>query len=339
MRIFVSYRREDSSAWAGRLRDALAVRFGEENIFQDVVAVRPGRDFTDAVDDALGHSDTALAVIGPHWLNAAAPDGHRRLTDEDDYVRSELRAALARPGLLVPVLVGGASMPAATRFPDDLRPLALLQAVTLRDETWHADVDGLMRAVGGDPPSPRSRRWLAALAVVGGLLAAGAVVVALLNRDAGGEASGTTLSPSTLGPPTSLDPTSKKPECSTPTSSDWKSLSVTGTAPVGAVETPVAHVQVLDGYYRKEGDGWRVLLDAAFTNLTNGAQSQYWWIYQLPIDGVPVDPSCFSVTGGNDPSGPGQTAEPPGRLRRHRGPEWRRHLPRQLDRRSSVGSI
>ena len=39
MRIFLSYRREDSSAWAGRLRDALSARFGEDNIFQDVVAV------------------------------------------------------------------------------------------------------------------------------------------------------------------------------------------------------------------------------------------------------------------------------------------------------------
>lgn len=36
MRIFLSYRREDSSAWAGRPHDTLAARFGEQNIFQDV---------------------------------------------------------------------------------------------------------------------------------------------------------------------------------------------------------------------------------------------------------------------------------------------------------------
>ncbi len=43
MRIFLSYRREDASAWAGRLNDALARRFGEANIFQDVVAVLPAQ--------------------------------------------------------------------------------------------------------------------------------------------------------------------------------------------------------------------------------------------------------------------------------------------------------
>ena len=64
MRIFLSYRREDSSAWAGRLRDVLASRVGEENVFQDVTAVRPGQDFRAAIDGALGRSDAVLAVIG-----------------------------------------------------------------------------------------------------------------------------------------------------------------------------------------------------------------------------------------------------------------------------------
>jgi hypothetical protein len=95
MRIFVSYRREDASAWAGRLRDALSAHFGEDNIFQDVVAVQPGQDFTDAVDAALSRSDAALAVIGPQWLTAAGIDGESRLAARNDYVRSELVTALA----------------------------------------------------------------------------------------------------------------------------------------------------------------------------------------------------------------------------------------------------
>lgn len=309
MRFFVSYRREDSSAWAGRLRDALAVRFGEANIFQDVVAVRPGQDFTDAVDDALGHSDAALAVIGPHWLSATGPDGALRLAEQDDYVRSELRAALARPGLLIPVLVGGASMPAAAQLPDDLKPLALLQAVTLRDETWHADVDGLMRAVGGDPPAPRSRRWLVVLAAVGGVLAAGAIVMALLNRDAGSASSATTLGPTTLGPSTTRDRESLAPECSAPDSPEWKALGWSGADDVGPAERPSGHTELLDGHYRKAGDGWQVLVNAKYTNLTNATATQYWWLYQLALGGQAVDPSCFSVTGGSERADPGQASE------------------------------
>ena len=37
------------------------------NIFQDVVAVGPGEDFTTAIDRALGDADATLAVIGPSY--------------------------------------------------------------------------------------------------------------------------------------------------------------------------------------------------------------------------------------------------------------------------------
>src|SRR5215207_8398557 len=97
LRIFLSYRREDSSARAGRLRDALAARFGERNIFQDVTAVRPGEDFTRAIDAALSQSDVVLVVIGPQWVTSAGPDGEPRLARQDDYVRAELIAAGGHP--------------------------------------------------------------------------------------------------------------------------------------------------------------------------------------------------------------------------------------------------
>ena len=173
MRIFLSYRREDSSAWAGRLRDVLASRVGEENVFQDVTAVRPGQDFRAAIDGALGRSDAVLAVIGPHWLTAASADGLRHLTDEHDHVRAELSAALRLGGLIVPVLVGRATMPNPEQLPDDLKPLAVLQAVTLSDETWNRDVEDLLEAIGVESHPARTRRMIIA---VGAVLAVVAVL-------------------------------------------------------------------------------------------------------------------------------------------------------------------
>src|SRR6266511_4376478 len=128
MQIFLSYRRDDAAAWAGRLRDALAARFGDDSIFQDVVAIRPGRNFADAIEAAIMRSDVAIAVIGPGWLTASGPDGEQRLEQADDYVRSELLAAFAHTTLVIPELVGGAAMPTSAQLPDVLRPLGLLQA-------------------------------------------------------------------------------------------------------------------------------------------------------------------------------------------------------------------
>jgi hypothetical protein len=49
--IFISYRRDDSSAWAGRLSDRLSSHFPSNQIFMDVDTIDPGVDFVEAVED------------------------------------------------------------------------------------------------------------------------------------------------------------------------------------------------------------------------------------------------------------------------------------------------
>lgn len=169
--------------------------------------MQPGLDFTNAVHAALSQSDAVFAVIGPRWLTAADVNGEPRIADENDYVRSELVAALSRMGRVIPVLVGGAAMPAAARLPDDLKKLALLQAVTLRDESWHRDVEGLIHALGGDQRPAKSWRRLITAVLFAGLVTAGAVGLMILNRDGGDQASITTSGPSNgAGPSTTFDP-------------------------------------------------------------------------------------------------------------------------------------
>jgi TIR domain len=191
VQVFLSYRRNDVGGYAGRLTDALLQRLGAKSVFQDVIAIAPGKDFTVELDRALDDSDAVLAVIGPGWLTAATPQGAPRLFEADDYVRLELARALNRNVRVVPVLVGGAALPAAIDLPDELRGLVHRQAVVLHDETWHQDVDGLVGSLRGEPAvppghgrwSPRRRVLIAAAA---GLLVAGGVGAALLLLPSGG---------------------------------------------------------------------------------------------------------------------------------------------------------
>ena len=184
MRIFLSYRRDDAAAWAGRLYDALAAQFDQRNLWQDVTAVRPGENFSDAIDAALAESDVVLAVIGPSWLTATTSTGEPRFTRPDDYVRIELAAALAQGKQVIPVLVGDATMPTRAQLPEGLEGLGLRQAVVLHDATWHQDVDGFIRSLRGEPATTRwPRRWLIPAAVIGLLLAAGLAGWLVLGRD------------------------------------------------------------------------------------------------------------------------------------------------------------
>jgi hypothetical protein len=201
VRVFLSYRRSDVGGYAGRLGDALSHRLGARNVFQDVTDIEPGRDFTHAIDEALDASDAVLAVIGPSWLGAADPDGELRLRQPDDYVRRELARALERRATVVPVLVGGAALPAGHELPDDLQAIAQRQAVSLRDQTWRDDVDALVRSLHGEQAAEpgRNRRWRLAAAAVAALLVAGGTAFAL-ERDSGeGDSDTMPLCPSTTG--------------------------------------------------------------------------------------------------------------------------------------------
>jgi tetratricopeptide (TPR) repeat protein len=142
--IFISYRRGDTEGQAGHLFEGLRQHFGEDRVFMDVTDIGPGRDFRVEIERAVGSCDVLLAVIGKEWLQCQTPNGERRLDDPEDLVRLEVAAALRRNIPVIPVLVGGASMPGPRDLPENLRPLAQRQAVELRHTHWDSDEAALI---------------------------------------------------------------------------------------------------------------------------------------------------------------------------------------------------
>jgi class 3 adenylate cyclase len=110
----------------------------------DIATIEIGEDFVAHMDAAVAGADAVLVVIGLDWLAVTGADGRRRLDDPADHVRREIATALAQGVRVVPVLVGGAPMPAATSLPVPLAALATRNAVRLADETWDDDVAALV---------------------------------------------------------------------------------------------------------------------------------------------------------------------------------------------------
>ena len=48
-RVFISYRRADSAAWANDLNRHLGMRYGEDLIFQDVEDIQPGDNWFETI--------------------------------------------------------------------------------------------------------------------------------------------------------------------------------------------------------------------------------------------------------------------------------------------------
>ena len=91
--IFISYRREDTGPYAGRLRDKLSSHFGASQVFRDLDRISPGERFPRVIERAVGSCDALLALIGPSWSDAVDEDGQPRLADPKDYLRIEIAAA------------------------------------------------------------------------------------------------------------------------------------------------------------------------------------------------------------------------------------------------------
>jgi len=153
-RIFLSYRRDDSAGFAGRLSDALEAHFGAGTVFRDVDDIKPGEDFVKAIQAHLGNVGVVLVIIGPRWLANAG--GHNRLDDPDDFVRQEIEAALASDKPVIPLLVGGAVMPGEASLPESISGLARKQAVMLSDGNWRGDLEKLLASLHAVLPDTNS---------------------------------------------------------------------------------------------------------------------------------------------------------------------------------------
>ena len=143
--VFISYRREDSSGFAGRLADDLSEVFGPDSVFMDVTGIAPGIDFRKTIEQKVGECAAAVVVIGPSWIGD--DDGSARLRNPTDFVRLEVAAALERDIQVIPVLVDGAAMPAAADLPPDVEPIVWRNAVELRHSRWDSDLQVLIEAL------------------------------------------------------------------------------------------------------------------------------------------------------------------------------------------------
>ncbi len=164
-KIFISYRRQDSKAIAGRIFDRLEARFGRDAVFMDIDSIPPGVDFHDWLSETVAKASVLLALIGHGWVDARDPRGAKRLDNPNDFVRIEIEAPLGRNIPLIPLLIDGAPFPRIEELPPSLQPLTRRNAAFLdagRDFNVHiarliAAVEPSLRQGEEPDEGPRSR--------------------------------------------------------------------------------------------------------------------------------------------------------------------------------------
>ena len=164
MKIFISYRRDDSSYVTDRIYEHIARYYDQKDVFRDVESIDAGTDFRITLTRAVQQCNAVLAVIGSRWLTMADSTGQRRLWNPDDYVRIEIETALARGIPLIPLLIEGVAIPRTDELPPTLSELPSRQYVTVRkDPDFEQDMERLITAMhrlGLDVPGRKTRETL-----------------------------------------------------------------------------------------------------------------------------------------------------------------------------------
>jgi SIR2-like domain/TIR domain len=150
-KVFINYRKAESSGWARLLYDRLADRFGTENVFLDQVTLEPGMKWLQAIRTRSGSAAVFIALIGPRWASIMS---ERAEGSEEDFVRAEIEAALRKGsgvGEVIPALVEDAVIPGREdlRHLGSVHPLLNRQQVELRPSHWDADVEVLIERLAG----------------------------------------------------------------------------------------------------------------------------------------------------------------------------------------------
>jgi len=173
-KIFICYRRDDSSDVVGRIYDHLIATFGNNRIFKDVDSIPAGEDFRKYIEQSVQFCDVALVIIGKKWLGLSDGSSNRRIDNPTDVVRVEIELCLSRKIPIIPVLVSGALMPNADDLPQSIQQLAYQNGLVVRtDPDFRRDIAKLINSLSRIIKFRKSHKhiWYLLLALIVGATA------------------------------------------------------------------------------------------------------------------------------------------------------------------------
>jgi TIR domain len=150
-RVFISYRRDDTSSFVDVLDRRLREDLTSTNVYRDVKNNILGQLWEERIEEEIGRSDAVMVVVGPRWKGPeVGPVDESRLFEPGDMVRREVALALrsSNESGTLPILVDDASLPPA--LPDDLEQLRKRHHVrTTADEIAERDSDAYQQVLVG----------------------------------------------------------------------------------------------------------------------------------------------------------------------------------------------
>jgi hypothetical protein len=145
---FISYRRDGSASQARLIKSELTNRGYQ--VFLDVADLDKGH-FDDKLLTTIAETPGFILVLAPGSLD--------KCVNEGDWLRRELKQAMATKRNIVPVCLPGFSFPAS--LPPDIAELARHQAVEYSHTLFDATIEKILKAIGKPAAAVGRTRTLA----------------------------------------------------------------------------------------------------------------------------------------------------------------------------------
>lgn len=131
--IFICYRHEDEPQLSDEIYNHLT-RVGFD-VFRDhkPLDTCAGENISEHITSILKQTKIMLVIIGPKWLNLTDSQGKRKLDDQKDPVRFEIKSALKRNIRIIPVLLNQTPMPPSQHLPSDIEKFSKQIALRIRN--------------------------------------------------------------------------------------------------------------------------------------------------------------------------------------------------------------
>jgi hypothetical protein len=139
LKIFISYRRENSSGYAGRIYENLKDDF---DVFFDIDGINIGSQFKRTIEKEIKSSRMVLALLDKDSILE-----FEKRQNKDDFVLFELEYAHKNSIPIVPLLINGYPMPTVESLPKSLEFLPYLNAFDIRHEKFSDDIKSLKRKI------------------------------------------------------------------------------------------------------------------------------------------------------------------------------------------------
>ena len=140
--ISISHRHDDSPELVRRISAELKKRIkpgDDSETLIDTTSISQGPEFHESLTSAIRSSEVLLVMIGKNWLSDKDDEGRTLIQCPSDVVRTEIESAFVSDVPVVPVLVGGATLPATAKLPPSLHNLATTIASPVRGSAGFDD--------------------------------------------------------------------------------------------------------------------------------------------------------------------------------------------------------